>query len=477
MKNPSLTTPLRLGSRLLPLALGAAALLSLSAAASAQRLYWDTNPAAAGLGGTGNWNINPGGTANWAPNAAGVGPNIVWPNTAATDAVFSGTAGTVTVSVPGVQVRDIDFLTTGYVINGASNLTLAPGAVISMVGGFGTATAIISVNLDASGLTKTGVGDNVLDLRGSDVFAGDVKVLEGQVKLSLGGKIKAQGFLVDTGVFTDPEPSVVVDGPTSKWLNIQPAVIADQGLGSLTLRNGGQFEDTGADVGKGLGSVGSVTVTNAGSTWTTGFLTVGTRGTGSLLVSDDGDVVAGGAIIGDRTGSLGHATVTGGGSTWTNSGGLTVGNNGTGTLLIANTGKVTSTDGLLGKNAGNGIATINGTASKWTITGDLKVGAGGTGTLRIENDGDVISQRGFIGEGIGSEGIATVTGVGSTWVMSNYLTVGLRGFATLRVEAAGQVGALVTAIGAEAGGVGNVTVTGLNSLLANTATLLVGDSG
>ena len=38
-------------------------------------------------------------------------------------------------------------------------------------------------------------------------------------------------FLVDTGVFTDPEPSVVVDGPTSKWLNIQPVVIADLGLG------------------------------------------------------------------------------------------------------------------------------------------------------------------------------------------------------------------------------------------------------
>src|SRR5260370_19579507 len=74
--------------------------------------YWDVNGAAAGLGGSGNWDLA---TANW-NDASGTAAPHVWPNTATSDAVFTGTAGTVTLSVSGVQVRNMDFLTNGYVI-------------------------------------------------------------------------------------------------------------------------------------------------------------------------------------------------------------------------------------------------------------------------------------------------------------------------------------------------------------------------
>ncbi|MDQ2868502.1 MAG: hypothetical protein M3R59_08870, partial [Verrucomicrobiota bacterium] len=109
------SNPRRVATTLVPL-LCAAIVFAISPAAFAQRLYWDTNPGAAGLGGTGNWDIDPGGTANWSLTAAGTGPNLVWPNTTTTDAVFNGTPGIVTVSEAGVQVRNIDFLASGYVI-------------------------------------------------------------------------------------------------------------------------------------------------------------------------------------------------------------------------------------------------------------------------------------------------------------------------------------------------------------------------
>jgi hypothetical protein len=100
------------------------------------------NGAAAGLGGSGNWDLA---TANW-NDATGTAAPYVWPNTTTSDAVFTGTAGTVTLSVSGVQVRNMDFLTNGYVIgtNTSSPLTLAAGGSTVNVAN-GTDTATISV--------------------------------------------------------------------------------------------------------------------------------------------------------------------------------------------------------------------------------------------------------------------------------------------------------------------------------------------
>src|SRR5690349_15347212 len=55
-------------------------------------LYWDTNGATAGLGGSGTWDTT---TANWTTDPTGASATQAW--TAGADAVFDGTAGTVTV--------------------------------------------------------------------------------------------------------------------------------------------------------------------------------------------------------------------------------------------------------------------------------------------------------------------------------------------------------------------------------------------
>ena len=476
MKNQMLNTTHHLGSRLLPLALGAAVLLGFIAPASAQRLAWDTNPAVGGLGGNGNWNIDPGGTANWTLNFAGTGPNFVWPNSPiTTDAVFADVASTVTVTSPFVQVANIEFFQASYLINGAGTLVLGPTSRIILTGAINPA---INTPLAGLGFIKDGFLDNQLDLRGVSNFTSFVEVRQGQVKLSLGGKINDVDLVVGTTLSADFIASVLIDGPTSKWTNTGAVVIASGNNGYLTLRNGGQLEGARGDIAYSSGVNGTVTVTNAGSTWkNNGVLRVGVSGSGTLLISDDGDVLATRSIIGDAAGSVGMATVTGGGSTWTNSSDLDVGSDGTGTLLIAATGKVTSVNGILGQNSGTGTVTINGTASKWTMSGFLEVGGSGTGNLRIENDGDAASNKAFVGANVGSTGTATVTGVGSTLTIADLLFIGAFGTGTLRIEAAGQVNAFVTVIGDQAGSVGDVTVSGATSLLANTATLIVGETG
>src|SRR3546814_6869921 len=74
-----------------------------SAAAGADR-YWDGNGTAVGSGGTGTWNL---GNLNWSPNGDGVsGPySTPWSNAALDNAIFAGTAGTVTLGVP-ITVQD-----------------------------------------------------------------------------------------------------------------------------------------------------------------------------------------------------------------------------------------------------------------------------------------------------------------------------------------------------------------------------------
>src|SRR3546814_4076504 len=60
---------------------------------------WDANGTAVGSGGTGTWNL---GNLNWSPSGDGVsGPYIApWNNTALDNAIFGGTAGSVTLDAP-----------------------------------------------------------------------------------------------------------------------------------------------------------------------------------------------------------------------------------------------------------------------------------------------------------------------------------------------------------------------------------------
>jgi len=132
-----------------------AMLLGCAHPAWAQTVYWDgTNTTANADGGAGTWQT---GTTNWDDAATG-GANIAWSD--ALDAVFGGSAGTVTIAAGGVSAHNLTFSPTNYVITGGT-LTLSgtdPTITVS-----GTQATISSIIAGSNGLTKTNAGTLHID--------------------------------------------------------------------------------------------------------------------------------------------------------------------------------------------------------------------------------------------------------------------------------------------------------------------------
>jgi T5SS/PEP-CTERM-associated repeat protein len=320
-----------------------------------------------------------------------------------------------------------------------------------------------------------------------------------------------------------PNPTVVTGG-VAAVANI--LFVAQTATGALTITNG-TMNITGADIGEGVGSQGTATVTGVGSTWTnSNLLSVGTNGTGTLTIANGGVVSNADGFVGFASGSQGAVTVTGAGSAWASSGTLFVGRGGTGTLSIGNGGVVSSSTGVIGSIAGSqGAVTVTGAGSAWTNGGLLTVGDGGTGTLTVGNGGVVssglltvgqsgtgtvsignggvvssglltVGQSGTatltvenggnlvtsipgadIGNSVGSQGAVIVTGPGSTWTNSGLLSVGTNGAGTFAIANGGVVSNTDGFIGFATGSQGAVTVTGAGSAWNNSGALFVGRFG
>jgi fibronectin-binding autotransporter adhesin len=90
--------------------------------------YWDTNGPASGLGSAASptdWL-----TASWATVASGTAPTVAWPNVLvanADEAVFSGTAGTVTIGGD-VYANAVRFTTANYAVSSTGGALRLSGA-------------------------------------------------------------------------------------------------------------------------------------------------------------------------------------------------------------------------------------------------------------------------------------------------------------------------------------------------------------
>jgi autotransporter-associated beta strand protein len=124
----------------------------------------------AGAGGTGTWDST---TTNWFDGAL----DVVWPAAPGSgddDAVFGGTAGTITIAPGGVIANDLTFNVDGYLIQGAA-LTLDAGLSKPIfLTAPNTTNTISAVIGGTNGFNKYDTG--TLILTGSNSFYGNVQL-------------------------------------------------------------------------------------------------------------------------------------------------------------------------------------------------------------------------------------------------------------------------------------------------------------
>lgn len=208
----------------------------------------------------------------------------------------------------------------------------------------------------------------------------------------------------------------------------------------------------------------------------------GLNGEGTLRVINNGDIFANSAVIGKNSGSVGTATISGAGSGLGATSSVIVGDLGEGTLNIDLGGTVNDIDGFIGNGvAGAGTVNVNGSGSRWINSGQVIVGAFGSGTLEIKNGGEVQSfNPSAVGQELGSTGVVRVfsaSGIASRWIHDDTLLIGEIGYGRMEITGGGLVQTNGVLIGKFASGEGTVTVSDATSLFDNRGPLTIGDEG
>jgi len=147
----------------------------------AANLYWDTDPAVAGTGGTGAWSDDA--ATNWSSVATGDTAAGAGAFTSADIAYFTGDAGVVTLA-SSITVGGLNFGTTGYQLTG-STLTLSGASEISV--SYGDVATISSVLAGSSGLLKSGGG--ILRLTNSGNTFDGITITNGTLHVSSAGAL------------------------------------------------------------------------------------------------------------------------------------------------------------------------------------------------------------------------------------------------------------------------------------------------
>ncbi|MBM7060771.1 autotransporter outer membrane beta-barrel domain-containing protein [Pseudomonas sp. UL073] len=284
---------------------------------------------------------------------------------------------------------------------------------------------------------------------------------------------------------------VTVPGSHSTpWSFPDSLTVGDTSSGTLIITSGGSVSSGSGFIGRRISGTGMVTVSGAGSEFTSGpGLSVGFDGNGTLAILDGGHVTSTtNSYIGVSLNSIGLATVSGVDSQWNTNGLLRVGQTGNGTLEITDGGVVSNTQGYVGyETAGTGTVSVNGPGSRWNNSSDLSVGTSGIGTLNITNSGSVSDTAGMIGSTANGRGAVTVDGAGSAWTNSSTLTVGNLGNGALTLSNDGTASAVSATVAANSGSRGVINIgaaatapaaaPGKLILTGPTPTLTLGDAG
>jgi T5SS/PEP-CTERM-associated repeat protein/autotransporter-associated beta strand protein len=330
---------------------------------------------------------------------------------------FSGTGASPTLVLKG-----------NLAVVAGNNVTFDNTLGLELAAGFGhvidvAASTTAQVNGVVSGgghLSKNGAGTLVLTGNNTFKYTGDLNFVNSTAVHN--GTLHVKGGAINHGTSGD-----LFVGENN----------GDNG--TLHVSDGGDVSGHFGVLGQSNGSTGSTTVTGAGSTWTTSSgMGIGHGGTGVL------NVLAGATVntpahannadsyLGYAASGNGKVSVSGAGSTWSTAAGVIVGHSGMGDLVISSEGIVSSSAGKIGEASGGiGSVTVHGSASSWNVSGtNVYVGNGGTGTLTLYNEGmiNVAGGTGTIHLGHSASGVG-ILNIGADG--TNYLAGGIVNAATI----------------------------------------------
>jgi T5SS/PEP-CTERM-associated repeat protein len=236
-----------------------------------------------------------------------------------------------------------------------------------ITGARGTLT-VNNANFTASDRLSIGYGDGSSNL-----------------SISNGGVVTDTGALV--GHLAGSSGNVTVSGSGSKWINRR--ALRGQRRQQPDHLGSGNVTSTDGYVGTEAGPTAapwSLAAARSGTTRETSLSATTMAPQGSVVISAGGRINDVQGLLGDLNGASGSMTVTGAGSTWSSSSDVNVGRLGNGTLTISDGGQVTGNRSYIANNANsNGSVTLTGANSAWITTNALHVGAGGNGTLTISD--------------------------------------------------------------------------------------------
>jgi len=203
----------------------------LPAWAAAQTTYfWNgLDPSASPAdGGTGTWD---GTTLNWR-QGSDTGTAVAWPAAGAgtDEAIFAGTAGTVTLS--GTQTANqLDFTVTGYTLTGGTLALDGTAPAISVTTGTGTIASPVS---GSAGLVKTGAGTLVLSA--ANTFTGGTTISAGTLQLN--AQAAAANGLITLGDAATGASNVQLTLNTNIDRSgfTSAITVANQGTGTATIK-------------------------------------------------------------------------------------------------------------------------------------------------------------------------------------------------------------------------------------------------
>jgi autotransporter-associated beta strand protein len=217
-------------------------------------LYWDNDASAAGnntttgasMGGTGTWDAASNKWHNGSSNGTWAGNR---------DAVFWGTAGTVTLG-SAQAVNSLTFKSNGYTVTG-STLTMA-GQFITA--GSGVTATIGSALAGTGGIVKAGTGTVVLS-NAANTYSGGTTITAGALQISADGALGAAPASFTAG-------NIILNGGTLKFggnfdLNNNRGI--DLGPAGGTIDTQGFTNPSGYTQAEGISGNGNLTKIGSGT--------------------------------------------------------------------------------------------------------------------------------------------------------------------------------------------------------------------